>query len=525
MGANKGSKSKLGKAELNTLLHNLEREHKEEMRMHDTIKKRFQTKHSKLDLLSNRGSGSANVKLFQTHTPGFCFRRNGEAKQVQNATTSSAVTYEDIYSMLFTDGELDIEKVLGLHLLTAHKTETLTPPVKCNRPFKFLIKEKSPLERLIERSKKRRKIDDLTKLLPTYVIDLTDDDDESHKSGPLIRDGRLAQRIIINDKIVQLVHTVLDALRTSNPHRMDELIAKANDQNYLTVLVDKSSLQVFWANLQNQMIVYNCDFFHLTPPFKANTVSLRLTTSRTLRKLIHHIRENVFQYPSHGAWRNEYDRSQYKVFVEKESDKLLIDEDRSKKDSDEFSKENVVVIHSLNCLSDEVVGKKTRLSSSKNSKKCEGSTSHRSDNESLINNTMAAVGRDSKIINIARSDVSQEKISMNEEPEESGKKPPKKASALTLDDVNDNNIKNISVTQLSKIINYHIKKLTSDDKRIPKLEKKKKTSSVIKNFAKIGHSVDSVALGTLDLAKITQEIRVKETQKKLAKFLQNNQVK
>lgn len=72
--------------------------------------------------------------------------------------------------MVFTNGEVDIEKVLCLHLLTAHKTETLTPPAQHHRTLKFLAKEQSPLERLIERSKRKRKEDSLTKLLPTYIL-------------------------------------------------------------------------------------------------------------------------------------------------------------------------------------------------------------------------------------------------------------------------------------------------------------------------------------------------------------------
>lgn len=78
--------------------------------------------------------------------------------------------FQDIHVLIFTDGELDIDKVLCLHLLSAHRTDTLTPPPREQRAMMFLAKQQAPLERLIERTKRRWPEHKLTRFLPIYVI-------------------------------------------------------------------------------------------------------------------------------------------------------------------------------------------------------------------------------------------------------------------------------------------------------------------------------------------------------------------
>jgi hypothetical protein len=73
-----------------------------------------------------------------------------------------------LHFLLFTDGEVDIEKVLCLHLLSSHETDHLTPP---RRPRTTTsMKKDSPLEQLIERSKENPKEAVLAAVLPTYVL-------------------------------------------------------------------------------------------------------------------------------------------------------------------------------------------------------------------------------------------------------------------------------------------------------------------------------------------------------------------
>lgn len=74
---------------------------------------------------------------------------------------------QDLHKLLFTDGEVDVEKILCLHLLAVHKSESVLSPPRENISK---YRDNSPVERLIERSKKKKTEDSITKLLPTYVL-------------------------------------------------------------------------------------------------------------------------------------------------------------------------------------------------------------------------------------------------------------------------------------------------------------------------------------------------------------------
>lgn len=68
--------------------------------------------------------------------------------------------------MVFTDGTVDIDKILCLHLISAHRAETLTPPSKY-----YVCKDHSPAEKLIERSQRGFvNHEKITVLLPLYTI-------------------------------------------------------------------------------------------------------------------------------------------------------------------------------------------------------------------------------------------------------------------------------------------------------------------------------------------------------------------
>lgn len=78
-----------------------------------------------------------------------------------------------MHFLLFTDGEVDIEKVLCLHLLSTHETEHLAPPKrgKLTPLNNVFLKRDTPLEQLIERSKsKQNDLTTSTISLPTYVL-------------------------------------------------------------------------------------------------------------------------------------------------------------------------------------------------------------------------------------------------------------------------------------------------------------------------------------------------------------------
>lgn len=49
-----GAKNRIGKTQLSTELYRIERERKAEMRMHNTSKQQFKSKHSKLDFYAEK---------------------------------------------------------------------------------------------------------------------------------------------------------------------------------------------------------------------------------------------------------------------------------------------------------------------------------------------------------------------------------------------------------------------------------------------------------------------------------------
>lgn len=69
--------------------------------------------------------------------------------------------------MLFTEEEIDIEKIICLHLLSSHETNLLTPPKHHTASF---MKKDSLVEQLIERSKDFSQKIAFYKMLPTYSL-------------------------------------------------------------------------------------------------------------------------------------------------------------------------------------------------------------------------------------------------------------------------------------------------------------------------------------------------------------------
>lgn len=69
--------------------------------------------------------------------------------------------------LLFTEGEVDIEKMICLHLLSSHEINLLTPP---KRRISRSITKDSPIEQLIERSKNFSQKIASYKMLPTYIL-------------------------------------------------------------------------------------------------------------------------------------------------------------------------------------------------------------------------------------------------------------------------------------------------------------------------------------------------------------------
>ncbi|XP_031354780.1 uncharacterized protein LOC116179201 isoform X1 [Photinus pyralis] len=445
-------KNRCGRSELTSQLYRIERERRDDVRMHDTMAQQFKARRSVLNFyLDKTGKGRLEAQ--------------------------SSVCYEDIHDMLFTDGELDVDKILCLHLLTAHRAETLTPPARSRRPISFLSKDQSPLEKLIERSRKRRVTNRCPKLSPTYVLDVNNEQKE------VITDGRLAERTIINDKIMLLIQTVLEALQVSNPEKMKDLQTKAQDGDVLMGIAQKPEMQDFLQILRKQLIVSSCECFHLTQPFKAATVPLQVAPSAlSLKSLVNYIRGNVLQNPSQSTWGDMYDRE---------------------------------------------VGSKEEMISSYFYEKSYNSIdgfSSRSRPEARAEETEA-----SDIGNLTRRtlDLDDPKTSratvLSADDTSSGPKR-RKLPVTSLEQVDDDNIAKIGVDRLAVIVDLHMRKLNSEEKR-PSNIQKSPSLRVYKSMARgrVGSkaSNDSVELNVYDLAKISQEIRQKETQQKFERFLKD----
>ncbi|KAJ8948029.1 hypothetical protein NQ318_003362 [Aromia moschata] len=250
--------------------------------------------------------------MFETHQPGFCYRSNGEPRNMQQIPATSASInfkfnnlnivnpdfpyvinyFQHIHCLIFTDGEVDVEKILCLHLLSAHRAETLTPPKR----KKYMCKEHSPTERLVERSKNGfNNYETLSHLFPLYTLELLSE----HKAmgevaAPLINDGRLAARILINDKVRELLSTVVRALEECNQLKMKQLVTLAKDTSALKKMMGKKSVSEFFNTLFDHSLINSCEAYVLTPPFRIKTRDLDIKTpSGNIESLIKHPPERI----------------------------------------------------------------------------------------------------------------------------------------------------------------------------------------------------------------------------------------
>lgn len=176
---------------------------------------------------------------------------------------------------------------------------------RSHRTVSFLARDQSPMERLIERSRRRyeskKEKPNLCNMLPTYVLNLcqevtsfTTDKDKTKQKFP-VNDGRLATRLIINEDIQNLVSAVLEALQRSNPTKFAELLSTARDLGKLQNIMKSPSIQEFVCSLNSQPILSSCESFHLSQPFKYS-VPLNVTAPHPhLENLIFEIRNNVLR--------------------------------------------------------------------------------------------------------------------------------------------------------------------------------------------------------------------------------------
>ncbi|XP_046753155.1 uncharacterized protein LOC124416269 [Diprion similis] len=118
-------------------IEKIERFERSNLRMIETIRHRFRSRLKKYEVpqfssgsdlwllalipISALSLQANDVRMYDTHNPGFCYHCTGAIRAGDKRPRRiSSDVYDAVYSMLFTDGEVDPDKVLCLHVLTAH---------------------------------------------------------------------------------------------------------------------------------------------------------------------------------------------------------------------------------------------------------------------------------------------------------------------------------------------------------------------------------------------------------------------
>ncbi|CAK9810170.1 hypothetical protein ANTPLA_LOCUS6486 [Anthophora plagiata] len=143
----------------------LEKVEKSDLRMIETARHRFRSRHKNLESRQpSFGSNAVNVRMYDTHNPGFCYHCTGAIKECSGMIKREEMpkdSYEFVRSIVFTMDEIDVDKVLCLHLLTAHSTKWHGNDGSTVRPV-------TPL---LERAKNKHFSGAWNNLIPCYVVD------------------------------------------------------------------------------------------------------------------------------------------------------------------------------------------------------------------------------------------------------------------------------------------------------------------------------------------------------------------
>ncbi|KAK9883104.1 hypothetical protein WA026_001303 [Henosepilachna vigintioctopunctata] len=274
--------------------------------------------------------------MYQTHNPGFCFKRNGKhKKQPAIASKATHLNFQELRSLLFTDDELDIEKTLCLYLLSTHKTDSLRMPTM--KSLKGFSKENSPLERLVQRSKKinkKKQEDDILKMLPNYVIDIAGcvscssiEMAKGETEDELFRDSRLNSKLLVNEKIEEILIAALGALKKSKSEKFLKFLENCKDTVYIKKIFNKLSMQDYLKMLRTYSVVTSCESYYLTQKLKQQPTHIEIRTmSGNLESILLQIRMYVLLVPSKikNEWRLLYDFDESLIEEEIDEDMLSV---------------------------------------------------------------------------------------------------------------------------------------------------------------------------------------------------------
>ncbi|OAD60782.1 hypothetical protein WN48_04549 [Eufriesea mexicana] len=143
----------------------LEKVEKSDLRMIETARHRFRSRHKNLEAPQpSFESNAVNVRMYETHNPGFCYHCTGAIKKCNEMTKPEQTpkdSYEFVRSIVFTKDEVDPDKVLCLHLLTAHSTKWRNNDDTRVRPVTSLL----------EKAKRKHFSGAWNNSIPCYVVD------------------------------------------------------------------------------------------------------------------------------------------------------------------------------------------------------------------------------------------------------------------------------------------------------------------------------------------------------------------
>ncbi|XP_044762458.1 uncharacterized protein LOC123319502 [Coccinella septempunctata] len=314
----KNVQDRVERSRLKVQLSLIEKQKKSELRMLESEAHKIRSRFSKTGVYPASFSEAAGVKMYETHNPGFCYRRNGTHKIPPSIPSILALDFQQLKSLIFTDDELDIEKLLCLHMLSVHKTETLTMPYQ--KQMKDISKENTPMERLIQRSRKinrqKRNDHDILNSLPIYVVDIIMDqscttlDSKEETEDQLFRDARISSKLIVNSKIQEILASALTALKKSKSEKLKQIEETCQNTVFLKKIFNRSSMQEFLKLLKTYSLITSCESYFLTPKIIQEPIHLEVRTIfGNLESLVEQIRKCILQLPSKSKneWRSIYE--------------------------------------------------------------------------------------------------------------------------------------------------------------------------------------------------------------------------
>ncbi|KAK6626797.1 hypothetical protein RUM44_009274 [Polyplax serrata] len=332
-------------AKKNLEMEKLEKSKKAHLRMLTSSGVKLKMKQNTADeIVKPSGDVEAkNIKMYETHVPGFCYLRNGERRKRLTSIVSSSPPdpiqcSEKVKCILFTDNELDIYKTMCLHLLGTHVQNRMHIQRKDGRLCSYIKAQSAgntphTLQPFSQRfgtsvNKSSSKYD---KMLPRYILDVKSlgnglsnsvkmYDFESSSDEETKKKRKLQVPVYINNEIRMIVHSVMEALENVNSSKFICLINLASSPEELRNMLKNEELQDFIMELSTNPLVmkptsYDYVMTHLMfdkIPEKGTLESvaqvLEIYDNKDLQKSIYQIQRAILQRHNQLANSNNYMR-------------------------------------------------------------------------------------------------------------------------------------------------------------------------------------------------------------------------